>query len=91
MQTTSIRVIARLNGRLHAELLIETKETGERFAYEIKKDHNGTLYCDMDGARHDLTEHETRKMGEAIRDLKKEEEEELTKGRNRKKQPGKKR
>ena len=79
MQTTSIRAMFRLDGRIHAEILVEVKETDERFAYEIKKDHNGTLYCDMDGSRYDLTEHEIRKLNEMIRELKKEKEQERVK------------
>ena len=71
--TKSIRVIRRLSGALHAELLITVKSDGEfewskPHAHEIR-DLHGKPYAIVDGHRHDLTPHEINKMREAMNEL----------------------
>lgn len=69
METRSINVLVRKDGRLHAEVVIWIRETNENFAYEIVGAKGKNPYYIADGARHDLTEHQKRKLRETIKEV----------------------
>lgn len=69
METKTIRAVKLLDGRIRAEIIVYVRETEERMAYPIRNAKGQTPWADIDGARHDLTEREVRKLKELLKEL----------------------
>lgn len=72
MQTKSVRAVRKLDGTIHAEVLVSIKETGEVNAYKIEQPLGGEPYSMIDGARHDLTEREVEALRKAVAEVRDE-------------------
>lgn len=76
IERTSIRVIRRKSGQIHAELQVWTSSDNVSTAWEILGIRTDAPYCIVDGHRQDLTQHQIGHLRKNIEDLEKEAAEE---------------
>ena len=66
IRTRAVRVVRLLSGQVRAEVIFYLRETGERYAFEIRNPRGKKPYSIVDGARYDLGPHEVKKLREEL-------------------------